>query len=374
MHLLGQMVGAGTLIQLLFGLPYEVAVLTIGIIMLVYVLFGGMIATTWVQIVKATLMLGGAVGLVALALSQFSFNPIALFSAASSKYGVKILSPGGLISDPLEALSLCLALPLGVASLPHVLMRFFTVPNARIASRSLLYATSIIGAIVFVTFILGLSAMVLVGKGPILAADSGGNMAVPLLAEHLGGTAFLGFIAAVSFATILAVVSGLMITGAATLSHDLWSNIVRSGSASAKEQIVVARTSTVLLAVIAIALGVVMKGQNVALLMGLSTAVAASANFPAIFLAIYWRRYNFAGAVSGMLVGLFSSLLLIYLSPTVQIDLLHHATAYLSLRNPGIISIPLAFLVSVAVSLLTGKQDSKPDQIESDRRMLIGVS
>ncbi|WP_234729438.1 solute symporter family protein [Acidocella facilis] len=373
-YLIGQMVGAGTLVRLLFGLPYEGAVICIGIVMLIYVMFGGMIATTWVQIIKTVLMLTGVLGIIVLALGRFHFNPAALFSAASNQYGSQVLSPGRFISNPIEAISLSLALALGVSSLPHVLMRFFTVPDARAASRSLVYATCIIAIFVFATFILGFAAMVLVGRSTIVAADQGGNMAVPLLAEQLGGTAFFGFISAISFATILAVVAGLMITGATTLASDLWSNVVRRGHVSSKEQFIVARGSIVLLTVAAITLGIFMRGQNVGFLVGLSLAIAASANFPVIVLAIYWRQFNHHGAIAGIITGLLSSLLLIYLSPTVQIDLLHRATAVIALRNPGIIAIPLAFFVSIVISLATGGASVVENFIEYERRMLLGSS
>ncbi|MGH9312925.1 MAG: sodium:solute symporter family transporter, partial [Vicinamibacterales bacterium] len=226
-YLIAQMVGAGNLIRLLFGLPYEAAVVTVGAVMLAYVLFGGMIATTWVQIVKAVLLMGGAFLLALLVLARFSFNPIALFVAAADRYGSSVLAPGRLVSDPLDAISLGLALMFGTAGLPHILMRFYTVPEARAARTSVFYATGLIGYFYLMTFVLGFGAMVLVGPEAIRAADPGGNMAAPLLAEHLGGTPFLGFISAVAFATILAVVAGLTLSGAATLSHDLWVNVVR---------------------------------------------------------------------------------------------------------------------------------------------------
>jgi cation/acetate symporter len=222
------MVGAGSLIRLLFGLDYEVAEVVVGTVMLAYVLFGGMIATTWVQIVKAVLLLGGASILAVMVLAKFGGNPLALFAAASDKYGVAVLAPGKLVSSPLEAISLGIALMFGTAGLPHILMRFYTVPDARAARTSVVYATGFIGFFYLVTFILGFGASVLVGRAEIKAVDAGGNMAAPMLAEVVGGRAFLGFISAVAFATIVA---GLTLSGAATLSHDLWVNVVRRGSA-----------------------------------------------------------------------------------------------------------------------------------------------
>jgi cation/acetate symporter len=263
-YLIAQMVGAGGLIRLMFGLSYETAIMIVGAAMLAYVLFGGMIATTWVQIVKAGLLLGGAALLALMVLAKFGFNPLALFAAAADRYGEAVLAPGKLVAAPLDAISLGMALMFGTAGLPHILMRFYTVPDARAARTSVFYATGLIGFFYLMTFVLGFGAMVLVGPDAIKAVDAGGNMAAPLLAEVLGGTPFLGFIAAVAFATILAVVAGLTLSGAAALSHDLWVNVVRHGEADNKEQLRVARAATVALGVIAVLLGILFKGQNVA--------------------------------------------------------------------------------------------------------------
>src|SRR5215213_4647987 len=246
-YLIAQMVGAGNLIKLMFGLSYETAVVIVGSVMMAYVIFGGMTATTWVQIVKAVLLLGGATLLALLVLARFHFNPLALFAEAARQYGDGVLSPGRLVSDPIDAVSLGLALMLGTAGLPHILMRFYTVPDARTARRSVGYATACIGFFYLLTFILGFGAMVLIGREAIVKIDPGGNMAAPLLAEVVGGTPFLGFIAAVAFATILAVVAGLTLSGAATLSHDLWVNVVRGGHADEREQFTIARIATVVL-------------------------------------------------------------------------------------------------------------------------------
>lgn len=352
-YLIAQMVGAGNLIKLLFGLDYELAVVIVGGVMLAYVIFGGMMATTWVQIIKAVLLLGGTVLLALMVLGQFGFNPTILFQAAADKYGTAVLAPGKQVSDPLDAISLGMSLMLGTAGLPHILMRFYTVPNAKEARTSVMYATVLIGFFYLLTFILGFGAMVLVGQDAIKTIDAGGNMAAPMLAEVLGGNAFLGFIAAVSFATILAVVAGLTLSGAATLSHDLWVNVVRHGSASEDEQFKVARASTLALGAVAIVLGIVFKGQNVAYMVGLAFAIAASANFPALVMSMMWRRFTTRGAVTSMLVGTLSSLILIYLSPTIQISILKHSSALFPLKNPGLISIPLAFIVGIGVSLLS---------------------
>jgi cation/acetate symporter len=357
-YLIAQMVGAGNLIKLLFGIDYDLAVLIVGGVMLAYVIFGGMIATTWVQIIKAVLLLAGTVLLAILVLAQFGFSPIALFQAASAKYGGAVLAPGKQVTDPLDAISLGLALMLGTAGLPHILMRFYTVPNAKAARTSVMYATVLIGFFYLLTFILGFGAMVLVGQDAIKKIDVGGNMAAPMLAEVLGGNPFLGFIAAVSFATILAVVAGLTLSGAAALSHDLWVNVVRHGHADETEQFRVARAATLLLGIVAIVLGIIFKGQNVAYMVGLAFAIAASANFPSLLLSMLWRRFTTGGAVSSMLVGTISSLVLIYLSPTVQITILKQASAPFPLKNPGLVSIPLAFAVGVIVSLLTSERSA----------------
>jgi cation/acetate symporter len=371
-YLIAQMVGAGNLIRLLFGLPYEIAVVIVGAVMLAYVLFGGMIATTWVQIVKAVLLLLGAFLLALLALARFSFNPLALFAAASEQYGAAVLGPGRLVSDPLDALSLGIALMLGTAGLPHILMRFYTVPDARTARSSVTYATAFIGFFYLLTFILGFGAMVIVGQPAIRAIDAGGNMAAPLLAEAVGGQGFLGFISAVAFATILAVVAGLTLAGAAALSHDLWVNVIRGGAATEYEQLRVARLATVLLGILAIGLGIAFKGQNVAYMVGLAFAIAASANFPALVLSVFWRRFTTRAAQASMLVGTFSSLLLIYLSPTIQIEILGNTTSWFPLRNPGIVAIPLSFVVAIAVAVLWPEPAAAAGFDEVERRVHTG--
>ncbi|MEH2054927.1 MAG: sodium/solute symporter [Nostoc sp.] len=370
-YLIAQMVGAGELIKLLFGFDYELAVVIVGCVMMAYVIFGGMIATTWVQIIKAVLLLAGTILLAILVLSRFGFNPLALFAAASEKY-TGVLAPGKQVSDPFDAISLGMSLMFGTAGLPHILMRFYTVPDAKAARISVTYATAIIGVFYLLTFILGFGAMVLVGQDAIKKIGSGGNMAAPMLAEFLGGDAFLGFISAVSFATILAVVAGLTLSGAAALSHDLWVNVVRSGHADESEQLKVARGATMVLGLVAIFLGILFKGQNVAYMVGLAFAIAASANFPALLLSMLWRRFTTNGAVASMLVGTVSSLVLIYLSPTIQITILKHASAPFPLKNPGLISIPLAFIVAIVVSLLSTEQEAQEKFAEVEDRIHIG--
>jgi cation/acetate symporter len=371
-YLIAQMVGAGNLVRLLFGLDYSVAIVIVGAVMLAYVLFGGMLATTWVQIVKAVLLMAGAFILAMLVLARFGFNPLALFAAAADQYGAGVLGPGRLVSDPWDAVSLGLALMFGTAGLPHILMRFYTVPDAATARVSVNYATGFIGAFYLLTFVLGFGAMVIVGQGPIRAIDPGGNMAAPLLAEVVGGHAFLGFIAAVAFATILAVVAGLTLAGAAALSHDLWVNVVRHGAATEQEQLRVARLSTVLLGVLSIALGVAFKGQNVAYMVGLAFAIAASANFPALVLSIFWRRFTTRAAQLSMFTGTASSLLLIALSPAIMVDLLKLPGAIVPLKNPGIISIPLSFAVAVVTTLLWPEPESERKYMDVAERVHLG--
>jgi len=371
-YLIAQMVGAGHLIQLIFGLPYELAVIIVGTVMLAYVLFGGMLATTWVQIIKSVLLLVGAFLLAGLALAQFNFNPLALFQAAGDQYGLGVLGPGGLVSDPVDALSLGMALMFGTAGLPHILMRFYTVPDARTARTSVAYATAIIGVFYLLTFILGFGAMVIVGQDQIRNVDAGGNMAALLLAEAVGGPGFLGFISAVAFATILAVVAGLTLAGAAALSHDLWVHVIRDGQASDQEQLRVARVASVLLGVLAIVLGIAFEGQNVAYMVGLAFAIAASANFPALLLSVFWRGFTTRGAQASMLTGTLSSLLLIYLSPTIQVDMLGNAAAVFPLRNPGIVSIPLAFVVAVVVAMMWPEPEAASGFSELERRVHLG--
>ena len=373
-YLIAQMVGAGNLIRLMFGLSYETAVIIVGAVMLAYVLFGGMIATTWVQIVKACLLLGGAALMSILVLAQFNMNPIALFAAAQEKYGESVLAPGALISSPWEAVSLGLALMFGTAGLPHILMRFYTVPNAQAARQSVFWATGLIGFFYLMTFILGFGAMVLVGRDLITSVDAGGNMAAPLLAEVIGGKGLLGFIAAVAFATILAVVAGLTLSGAAALSHDLWVSVVRKGHADHGEQLKVARGATIVLGIVAILLGIAFKGQNVAFMVGLAFAVAASSNFPALVLSIFWRRSTTYGMVASIIVGTTTSLLFIYLSPTIQVDILGHADAWFPLKNPALITIPLSFATGIIVSLIRPEPEALAAYEQMEQRMILGRS
>jgi cation/acetate symporter len=325
-----------------------------------------------VQIVKAVLLMTGALLLAFLVLLRFGMSPAAVFAAAAERYGEGVLVPGKLVSNPLDAISLGMALMFGTAGLPHILMRFYTVPDARAARTSVFVATGLIGLFYLLTFILGFGAMVLVGPAAIEAVDKGGNMAAPLLAELLGGTPFLGFIAAVAFATILAVVAGLTLSGAAALSHDLWVSVVRKGRMQEDEQLRVARLATVALGILAVALGITFKGQNVAFTVSLAFAIAASANFPALVLAIFWRGYTTAGAVTSMSLGTIVTLVLIYLSPTIQVDLLAKESAWFGLKNPALVTIPLSFLAGILVSLLVPEPRARQAYAAVERRIHLG--
>jgi cation/acetate symporter len=351
-YLIAQMVGAGGLVKLLFGTTYEMGVVIVAVLMMSYVIFGGMVATTWVQIIKAVLLLAGASLLGLLVLAKFGFSPLSLFATAVQMNGPAVLAPGSLVSNPLDAISLGIALIFGTCGLPHILMRFYSVKDPKAARLSAFYATGWIGYFYLVTFVLGFGAMVLVGRDQVLAAAKGGNMAAPLLANAIGGSAFFGFISAVAFATILAVVAGLTLSGAATLSHDLWVNVVRGGTATDKEQLLVARLTSFVLGALAMVLGIAFKGQNVAFMVGLAFAIAASGIFPALTLSIYWQGLSTAGAVASMLTGTVGSLVLIYLSPTIQIELFERTTAWFPLKSPALITVPLAFVVGVLVSKL----------------------
>jgi cation/acetate symporter len=319
-YMTAQMVGAGSLIHLMFNLPYASALFLVGGLIILYVLFGGMLATTWVQIIKACLLLSGATVLVFLCMKSFDFSYPKMFSEAARMYTGKFLEPGGLISHPLDAFSLGLALMFGTAGLPHILMRFYTVPDAKEARKSVFVATGFIGYFYILTVTIGFGAAILVGKTFITSIDAGGNMSALALAENLGGSVFLGFLAAVAFATILAVVAGLTLAGASAVSHDLYVGVFRDGKANEKEEMKVAKIATVSIGIVAILMGLVFEKQNVAFMVGLAFAVASSANFPALLMSITWKRFTTAGAVASIYTGLILSVTLICLSPTVFED------------------------------------------------------
>ena len=374
-YLIAQMVGAGGLISTLFAIPYESSVLIVGCVMTSYVLFGGMLATTWVQIIKAILLLGGATIIVLLTLSQFNFNPVALFSAAADRYTDSVLSPGSYISNPFDALSLGLALMLGTAGLPHILMRFYTVPDAKEARKSVFVATGFIGYFYILTFIIGFGAMVLVGKEVISpgGVDKSGNMAALMLANATGGSAFMGFIVAVAFATILAVVAGLTLSGASTISHDLYVNVVKKGVSNEVGEVRVARLATIGLGILSVFLGLIFKGQNVAFMVGLAFSIAASANFPALVLSILWKNFTTKGAVASIITGAALSLILIILSPTVWVELFKFEKAIFPLKNPALVSLPSAFFAGIIFSKLY-KEKEAAEKFESEKiRTYLGV-
>ncbi len=359
LYLIAQMVGAGKLIVLLFGLDYNVAVVIVGSLMMIYVAFGGMTATTWVQIIKAVLMLLGATLMTVLVMAAFSYSPDALLAEATRVHpsGRELLAPGAQVSsNPLNALSLGIALAFGTAGLPHILMRFFTVSNAKEARKSVIYASSFIGYFYLLTFIIGFGAVALLVRHPeyfVTGADGkfdmlksligGTNMGAVHLANAVGGNLLLGFLAAVTFATIVAVVAGLALAGAAAISHDLYANVIARGRATERQQMRISRLSTIALGVMAILLGIVFENQNVAFMVGLAFAIAASANFPVLVLSISWRGCTTRGATIGGFLGLASATLWVVLSDTVWVDVFGFATPITPFPNPGILSIPLAF-------------------------------
>ncbi|MDP3639239.1 MAG: cation acetate symporter [Azonexus sp.] len=360
-YLIVQMVGAGQLIQLLFGLEYTYAVISVGLLMMVYVTFGGMVATTWVQIIKACLLLGGGSALMLLAFAKFGFSFDAMFTqaVAAHKAGIKIMAPGSLMADPVSAVSLSLALLFGTAGLPHIMMRFFTVPNAKEARKSVFYATGFIGFFFLVVIILGISSIVIVGQDPQFfeGGDIGGkliggtNMPVMHLAKSVGGDIFLGFLSAVAFATILAVVSGLALAGASAIAHDLYARVIKKGTATGAQEMRVTKIATVGIGIVAILLGLLFKDQNIAFLVALTFGVAASVNFPILILSMYWKGLTTRGALWGGIAGLVSAVGLVILSPAVWVKVLGNAQAIFPYDHPAIISMTTAFFVTWILSV-----------------------
>ncbi|SDH71975.1 MULTISPECIES: cation/acetate symporter ActP [Bradyrhizobium] len=358
-YLIAQLVGAGKLIQLLFGLPYIYAVGIVGGLMMVYVTFGGMLATTWVQIIKAVLLMSGSVLMSILILGHFGFSLEALFREAVTLHpkADAIMAPGGLVKDPISAISLGLALIFGTAGLPHILMRFFTVSDARQARTSVLVATGFISIFYSLLFVLGFGAIAIVSANPQFRDASGGllggvNMVALHLADAVGGSLLLGFISAVAFATILAVVSGLTLAGASAASHDLYARVIRKGRASERQEVLVSKAAAVAISLLSMGLGVVFENQNIAFMVGLVFAIAASANFPVILLSIVWPDLTTRGAVSGSIAGLLASVGLVALSPGVWTATLKLGPAPFPYDNPALVSVPLAFAISWAVSVL----------------------
>jgi cation/acetate symporter len=348
-YLIAQMVGAGVLIEGLVGIDFWLAVVLTGAFMVIYIVAGGMLATSWVQIIKAFLLMSAAVVMTIWVLSRIGWNPLDLFrdARAQSSEGEAYLKPGLFLATPLDTISLGLGLVLGTAGLPHILMRFFTVPHAKAARSSVMWAMVLIGGFYVMTTALGFGARAILGKGGEEAAGPTGNNALPTLADELGGELFLAIIAGVAFATILAVVAGLVISASGAVAHDVWSNIVRKGQDSEREEVWVAKIAAVSIGAIAIVIAVIGgEGLNVSFMVGLAFAVAASANVPALLLALTWRRFNTAGAITGVLFGVISSIALVIISPTVWPgpDSEGGALSWYDLANPGIISIPLGFI------------------------------
>ncbi len=376
LYLIAQMVGAGKLIQLLFGLDYEVAVVLVGVLMILYVTFGGMLATTWVQIIKAFLLLSGATFMAIAVMAHYNFNFETLFATAVQMKDVSIMAPGKLISDPISAISLGVALMFGTAGLPHILMRFFTVSDAKEARKSVFYATGFIGYFYILTFIIGFGAIVMVfqnpqyldlakqavdGGSPILGGD---NMAAIHLSHAVGGDFFLGFISAVAFATILAVVSGLTLAGASAISHDLYASVIRKGKADGMMEMKVSKIATVILGIVAIYLGIAFEEQNIAFMVGLAFAIAASANFPILFLSMYWSKLTTRGALLGGSLGLLTAAVLVVLGPTVWVDFLGHAEAIFPYKYPALFSVSAAF-IGIWFFSITDKSDTAAKEREA---------
>ncbi|MGP2769510.1 cation/acetate symporter ActP [Serratia ureilytica] len=368
LYLIAQMVGAGKLIQLLFGLNYHVAVILVGILMVLYVLFGGMLATTWVQIIKAVLLLAGASFMALMVMKSVNFDFNTLFAEAVKVHpkGIAIMSPGGLVSDPISALSLGLALMFGTAGLPHILMRFFTVSDAKEARKSVFYATGFIGYFYILTFIIGFGAILLVSANPAFkdatgALLGGTNMVAVHLANAVGGNFFLGFISAVAFATILAVVAGLTLAGASAVSHDLYASVIKNGKATERDELKVSKITVVVLGLVAIALGILFEKQNIAFMVGLAFSIAASCNFPIIILSMYWSRLTTRGAMIGGWLGLLTAVILMILGPTIWVQILGHEKPIYPYEYPALFSMIVAFvgtwLFSITDSSLAGQQE-----------------
>ncbi len=385
-YLIAQMVGAGQLIKLLFGLEYWIAVVIVGSLMMVYVLFGGMTATTWVQIIKACLLLGGASFMALSVLWHFGFSPEAMFAGAvqiktdlalkdgktaevASKIGQSIMGPGNFVKDPISAISFGMALMFGTAGLPHILMRFFTVPSAKAARSSVMWATGWIGYFYLLTFIIGFGAITFVltnpqfldAKGALLG---GGNMAAIHLANAVGGNVFLGFISAVAFATILAVVAGLTLSGASAVSHDLYATVIKKGKADSASELKVSRMTTLALGALAVVLGIAFEKQNIAFMVSLAFAIAASANFPVLFMSVLWKDCTTKGAVIGGFLGLISSVVLTVVSPSVWEATLGNpkGSALFPYTSPALFSMTIAFVGIWLFSILDNSKQAKLDR------------
>ena len=386
-YLIAQMVGAGALIKLLFGLDYWVAVVLVGVLMMVYVLFGGMTATTWVQIIKAGMLLCGVTFMAVMVMWKFDFSFEALFSEAvrvktqiasnagkeageAASAGLSIMGPGGFVKDPISAISFGMALMFGTAGLPHILMRFFTVPDAKQARKSVLWATTWIGYFYILIFIIGFGAIALVLTNPEYAdpatgaIQGGPNMAAVLVGKAVGGNLFMGFISAVAFATILAVVAGLTLSGASAVSHDLYATMIKKGNPEPGSELRVSRITTVVLGIVAVLLGIAFEKQNVAFMVSLAFAIAASANFPVLILSLLWKNCTTRGAVIGGFLGLISSLGLTVVSPSVWVDTLGNpaGSAPFPYTSPALFSIVIGFVGIWLFSVLDNSSRAKSER------------
>jgi cation/acetate symporter len=372
-YLIVQMVGAGTLISNLFGLNYEMAQVIIGVLIVVYVAFGGMIATTYVQLIKAVLLLSGATFIVFLVLQKFGFSMNGLYQAAidNSPLKVGVMQPGVLLPDPVNAISCGVMLILGGAAMPHVLMRFFTVPDAKEARRSVAWAAGLIGYFYLLTFFIGYGAIAFVMKNPeFLDAKGviigGANMAAIHLAKAMGGDLLLGFISAVAFATIVAVVAGLTIAGASAISHDIYANMLRHGQATDAEVMKVSRIAALSLGVLGIVLGIAFKGQNIAYLIVLPFTISSTVFFPVLFLSMYWRRLTTTGMVTGGWLGLASAIVMLVVGPTIWKDIMGHPEALFPYKYPALFSISISFVTMIVVSLLDKSERAKAELASFD--------
>ena len=375
-YLVAQMVGAGQLIKLLFGLDYNIALFVVGALMMVYVTFGGMVATTWVQIIKACMLLAGGTLVAILAMSQFNFSFDKMMGQAISLHtlGDKLLFPGTLLPDPITALSLGLGLMFGTAGLPHILMRFFTVTNAKEARKSVLYASGFVAYFFNVILLMGFAAIIIVGQNPEFFEGGqvggkiigGGNMIAMHLAKAVGGNLLLGFLSAVAFATILAVVSGLALAGAAAISHDIYARVIRKGKSTETEELRVSRFASVGLGLVAIVLGIAFEKMNVAFMVALAFGIAASANFPVLILSMYWKGLTTRGAVAGGYAGLVAAVLLVVFSKSVWVTVLGNAQALFPYDQPALFSMPLAFLITFIVSSLDNSAEAQAERAAFD--------
>jgi cation/acetate symporter len=385
-YLIAQMVGAGQLIKLLFGLEYYMAVIIVGALMMVYVLFGGMTATTWVQIIKACLLLGGATFMSLSVLYNFGFSFEAMFASAvqiktdlalkdgkiaevAAKAGQSIMGPGNFVKDPISAISFGMALMFGTAGLPHILMRFFTVPSAKAARSSVMWATGWIGYFYLLTFIIGFGAISFVLTNPEFldakgALKGGGNMAAIHLANAVGGNVFLGFISAVAFATILAVVAGLTLSGASAVSHDIYATVIKKGKANSEDELRISKITTICLGILAVTLGIMFEKQNIAFMVSLAFAIAASANFPVLFMSVLWKDCTTKGALIGGFMGLISSVALTVVSPSVWEATLGNpkGSALFPYTSPALFSMTIAFVGIWLFSIMDKSPRAKIDR------------